>query len=75
MASKRKRAPGAGRPAKIQGFKVLTIRLAETSLAELRLHAALRGVSLSDLGREVLVSWCEEQDDHRRLRRLAGRKE
>ena len=75
MASKRKRAAGAGRPAKIQGFKVLTIRLPEAALAELRLHAALQGVSLSDLGREVLVEWCAGQDDHRQLRRLAARKQ
>ena len=72
MAATKKRAPGAGRPAKVAGFRVLTTRLPEEALDELRVHAALRGVSMGDLSREILLAWCDRQPERSKVRRLVG---
>ncbi|MDD9942798.1 MAG: hypothetical protein OXU20_17290 [Myxococcales bacterium] len=70
MPSKRKRSPGAGRPPKIKGFAVMTTRLPHDLLSELRLHAALHKVSVSDLARDILKEWCQAQPEHSRVRGL-----
>jgi hypothetical protein len=72
MTSKKKRAPGAGRPAKVQGFVVLTVRMPPESLGELRLRAALGGVSMSDLARDVLVEWTSRQPARTSVKRLVA---
>jgi len=72
MASKRKRAPGAGRPPKVRGYIVLSVRMPAKSLDELRLHAAMRGLSMSDLAREVLLDWASQQPARASVKRLVA---
>ena len=73
--SKRKKAgrTGPGRPRKLDGHQLFSLRLPQELHRELRLYAASQDKSLNDLLIQVLKEWWSGVPERRTIRNLTKR--